>query len=67
MVLLAKNEEDLRSMLKRFRKFITRKGKAWRNRKWFSKREEKKKKKREWRGERKVEEAKKIKYLGYIM
>lgn len=71
IVLLAKNEEDLRSMLKRFRKFITRKDlilSAEKSKILVFEKRRGRKKKREWKWrEESIEEVKEIKYLGYTM
>lgn len=70
-ILLIKNEEDLKEMLKRFRKFMERKGLMLSTEKSKVVVFESKKgrrKKREWKwGEEEIEEVKEIKYLGYIL
>lgn len=67
---LAKNEKDSRSMLKRFRKYLTRKGiilSAGKSKVMVFEKGRGRKKKREWRwGEESIEEVKEIKYLGYM-
>lgn len=68
-VLLAETEEDLKSMLKRFKKYLERKNMILSTDKTKILVFEKGKgKKREWKwGEKQLEEVKEMRYLGYIM
>ncbi|KMQ83634.1 hypothetical protein RF55_19482 [Lasius niger] len=71
IALLAKNEGDLKGMMKRFKKFITSKGMVLSAEKLkiiVFENGRGRKKKREWKwGEESIEEVKEIKYLGYIL
>lgn len=71
IVLIAKSEQELKEMLKRFKKFIDRKGlelSTDKSKVMVFEKGRGNERKREWRwGEGKVEEVKEIRYLGYIM
>jgi len=71
MVLVAKHEEDLKGMLRRFRRYLTRKRLTLNVEKAkiiVFENGRGRRKKREWKwGEESIEEVTEIKYLGYTM
>jgi len=71
IVLLAKRKAELKEMMKRFRRFLERKGLSLSSVKSYSivfenKRRRTKKKNWKWK-EESIEEVKKIRYLGYML
>lgn len=71
MILVARNEEDLKGMLKRFRRYLSKKRltlNVEKSKIIVFENGEGRKKRREWRwGEEIIEEVTEIKYLEYIM
>jgi len=71
IVLVAKSEQELKSMMRRLKKYIDKKGlilSPEKSKVMVFERERGKSRKREWKwGEEEVEEVKEIRYLGYIM
>lgn len=71
IVLLAKNEQKMKRMLKRFKKYLERKGlilSPGKSKMMVFEKGRGQRKRREWRWRaEKIEEVEEIKYLGYIM
>lgn len=71
IVLMARSEVELKGMMKRFKKYIDKKGlnlSAGKSKVMVFDKERRRTKTREWKwGEEEIEEVKEINYLGYIM